>query len=61
MRKIQKIGFMSLPVITILVGLICFLAGSWGEDRTLKIMGAFWIPLGSLSFLMIMFVMKKKK
>jgi hypothetical protein len=60
MKKIQKIGFISLPSIFILVGIICLIAGIAAEDNTLKIMGASWIPLGILGLILVVSIFKKE-
>ncbi|MDD5613569.1 MAG: hypothetical protein PHQ54_00670 [Candidatus Omnitrophica bacterium] len=61
MKKIQKIGFIMLPSTFILVGLICLTAGLIAKDRTLKIMGATWLPMGTIVLLFIIRALKKEK
>jgi hypothetical protein len=61
MKKIQKIGFISLPSIFILVGIACLAAGIATEDSVLKIMGASWLPLGILNLVLAIHIIKKEK
>jgi hypothetical protein len=57
-KKIQKIGFISLPAIFILVGIICLIAGIVAEDNVLKIMGASWMPVGILGLVLVLRMLK---
>jgi Flp pilus assembly protein protease CpaA len=61
MKKIQKMGFIISNSIFILLGLIFLIVGIIAEDRTLKIMGAFWLPLGILSLLLVLYLIRKEK
>ncbi len=61
MRKIQKASFIIFPWIFIIIGIICLTAGIVAGDRTLKIMGGAWIPMGILLFVVIMVALKKEK
>ena len=61
MHKMQKAGFIISNSIFILLGLIFLIVGIVAEDRTLKIMGACWLPLGILSLLLVLHLLRKKK
>ena len=61
MHKMQKMGFIISNSIFIVTGLIFLIAGFIAQDRTLKIMGAFWVPMGILSLLFVMHALKKEK
>jgi hypothetical protein len=61
MKKIQKMGFIISNSIFILLGIIFLVIGIIAEDRTLKIMGACWLPLGILSLLLVLHLLKKEK
>ncbi len=61
MQKIQKLGFLMCPASFILVGLICLIAGIVAHDRTLKIMGMTWLPIGLFSLLLVLHGLKKER
>jgi hypothetical protein len=61
MKKIQKVGFIISPSIFILLGIIFLIAGIATDDNTLKIMGASWVPLGMLSLILAIHIIKKEK
>jgi Flp pilus assembly protein protease CpaA len=61
MKKIQKMGFIISNSIFILLGLVFLIVGIIAEDRTLKIMGACWLPLGILSLLLVLYLLNRKK
>lgn len=61
MKKLQKIGFLSLPSTFILVGLICLIAGLKAEDKNLQIIGTGWLVMNIIFLPFIIRALKKNK
>ncbi|MBN1444955.1 MAG: hypothetical protein JW957_02460 [Candidatus Omnitrophica bacterium] len=61
MQKMQKAGFIISASTFVAIGLIFLIAGIAAENRTLKTMGAIWLPLGIINFLFVMLALKREK
>ncbi|MBD3246519.1 MAG: hypothetical protein GF333_05855 [Candidatus Omnitrophica bacterium] len=61
MNKWQAIGFFSPAVIFFLTGIIFFALGSVAADPVLRQIGSFWMPLGLLYLLLMLFLYSRKK
>ena len=61
MKKMQKAGFIISASTFVAIGMIFLIAGMAADNRTLKMMGTIWLPLGIINFLFVMVALKKEK
>ncbi len=61
MQKMQKSSFIISASIFAAIGLIFLIAGFAAENKTLKTMGAIWLPLGIINIIFVLVAIKKDK
>ncbi|MBD3414153.1 MAG: hypothetical protein GF421_06965 [Candidatus Aminicenantes bacterium] len=61
MNKYQKIGFLSQPIILLVIGVVFLIQGWSLQDRILKYIGMIWTPLGLINLALILVLIKKSK
>lgn len=61
MQKMQKAGFIISASIFMVVGIILLIAGLATQNLTLRIMGMFWLPLGIVNLLVVLFMLKREE
>lgn len=61
MQKMQKAGFIISASTFVVIGLIFLIAGFAADNRSLKIMGATWLPLGIINLIFVLVVLKREK
>ncbi|MFW6123986.1 MAG: hypothetical protein ACOC5G_02080 [Acidobacteriota bacterium] len=59
MNKLQKIGFLSQPLIFLFIGIVFILVGLIADNNILKYIGMGWTPLGVINLMLILIILKK--
>jgi hypothetical protein len=61
MNKLQKIGFLSQPIIFLFIGIVFIAVGLIADNNILKYIGFVWTPLGVINLILILILFKKSK
>jgi len=61
MNKLQKIGFLSQPIIFLFIGIVFIVVGLIADNNILKYIGFVWTPLGVINLILILILFKKSK